>query len=273
MRSHPFRMMIQEARLTQAMLLTGLEGLRTSDYDQPGHYYAAFFQLSIGLERLFKLVIILDHQARHDLLRPTDRQLRAVGHGLAGAYQTCRGIAARLRLTGRSWFEPDDLEGRVLGLLSAFADGARYYNLDELAGARRHADPIIAWSALHKEIANRYVSWNRQVEINNLAIQHCDRFRLFGAERGLDGEWRPQVDGVFLHELFRRSAGYCVWTLIQILQPFHGLLWALCEEIDGIDHSKGRPANSVPRLYEFFPFFLADRTSSIRRRRWVSFVG
>ncbi|CAN7495094.1 hypothetical protein LJR225_003481 [Phenylobacterium sp. LjRoot225] len=271
--SHEFRMLIQEARLTQASLLSGLEFLRKADYDQPGSFYAAFFQLSIGLERLFKLVIILDHKARHDRQNPTDRQLRAVGHELVGAYQACRTIAGAQDSKVSQWFEPDSLEGRLLGLLAEFAAGSRYYNLDQLAGAGRHEDPLTGWYGVHTEIANHYISHSRQAAINALAIRHCDSHGLFGWERGLDGQFRPQVDGVFLHELFLRSSGYCVWTVIRILRPFHALLRRQCQVLHAMDDAHGRPQTTVPELYEFFPFFLSDRAASLRRRRWIRFVG
>jgi hypothetical protein len=267
-------MLIQEARLTQAALLSGLEFLRNADYDQPGSFYVAFFQLSTGLERLFKLVIILDHNTRHRRRNPTDKELRKVGHELVDAYRTCRSIADPQGPQAVQWFESDSPEGRLLGLLSEFASGARYYNLDRLAGAARHEDPLIGWYGVHAEIANHHISYSRQAAINALAVQHCDRLGLFGFEKGLDGQWRTQVDGAFLHELFRQSTGHCVWTVIRILQPFHGLLWRLLDRLHDMDRAEGLPRTvGAPALYEFFPFFLCDRATSLRRRRWLRFVG
>lgn len=271
--SHEFRMLIQEARLTQASLLSGLEFLRKADYDQPGTFYAAFFQLSIGLERLFKLVIILDHKAHNKLQNPSDNQLRALGHELSSAYQRCQGIAAPTSAQVPQWFDPDTLEGQLLALLAEFAAGSRYYNLDQLAGAGRHEDPLALWYGVHIQIANRYVSHARRDAINTLAIQHCDRFGLFGWERGLDGQYRTQVDGVYLHELFRRSSGYCVWTVMRILRPFHALISRQVSVLHSMDDALKRPHTSAPEIYEFFPFFLCDRASSISRRQWTRLIG
>jgi len=42
-------------------------------------FYSAFFELSIGFERVLKLVLILDHMARNQLVPPDSKAVEDYG--------------------------------------------------------------------------------------------------------------------------------------------------------------------------------------------------
>lgn len=107
-----------------ASLLSGFDLFQRSNFDHPGGFYSAFFQLSTGLERLMKIVVILDHQAKNDLMPPTDKQLRSLGHSIVDCYTTCKSIATIRNQVLKHWFGSDDLEYKILIFLSDFARGA-----------------------------------------------------------------------------------------------------------------------------------------------------
>jgi hypothetical protein len=58
-----FLLLQQEGYLIRTSLAQGLTLLRSANLGETGHYYGAFFGLSIALERLLKVIIILDHMA------------------------------------------------------------------------------------------------------------------------------------------------------------------------------------------------------------------
>lgn len=61
----------QEGLLAEACLCNGLTALRHANLgDKKARFYSAFFELSIGFERLMKLIIIIDHMAKHNLTPP-----------------------------------------------------------------------------------------------------------------------------------------------------------------------------------------------------------
>jgi hypothetical protein len=61
----------QEGYLTQSCLCNGLTALRHANInDKKGLYYSAFFELSIGLERMMKLIIIIHHMSNNNLTPP-----------------------------------------------------------------------------------------------------------------------------------------------------------------------------------------------------------
>lgn len=267
--SDEFRMFSQEGNMTQYCLLSGVEFLGKLNYDRTGTFYPAFFQLSIGLERLMKIVVIIDHKGKHGLANPPGKMVRNLGHDLVKTYGACRQIAIARGRDSSGWFGPDTVEHDVLTHLSLFAKGARYFNLDSFSERQDFDDPVVQWVHVHQRIANQYISGTRQKKINDLALAHCDRLGMHGYERSITGEWRTEVDCTFIHELFRQANKYCVWTVFRILQPFYFLLADLCDDIRKIEESKSIDAYTVPAMEEFFPFLLCDQSTAMRRRRWV----
>lgn len=263
-----FRMLDQEARLAQSALLSGLEFLSKINYDKKETVYPALFQLSIGFERLMKLVVVIDHKVENGLKNPTDKQLRDYGHNILKTYDVCRGIAAK-DADVSSWASPGSIGTELLECLSEFAKGSRYYNLDQLAGTGAATDPLVKWYDVHMRIADHEISYSKQNAINDKAIAHCDRHKLYGWEQHWKGDFRPTVDMVFLHELFRQSRRHCVWAVVKILSPFYDLLRVLSSKAHKIEVQQGSRDITVPYMYEYFPFFLCDKRTTIRRTRWT----
>lgn len=262
-------LLMQEGNLAKSALMAGFESVAKMNYDRPGDHYLAFFHLSIGFERLMKIVFIIDHKAKHALGNPTDAALRKFGHDLLSAYAHSKKIAVENGMPTDGWYGLGSVEHDLMSFLSEFAQGSRYHNLDRLVGGKENNEPLLRWHEIHKEVAERYVSGTRRQAINEKAIAHCDRHRMYGFERALDGEYYTQVDMTYLHELLRISRGYCVWTLIRILRPFYQLLSILTERAQALEPSGPMESYVVPYMYEFFPFCLCDRRTAIRRQRWV----
>lgn len=266
---HEFHMMSQEGNLAQHSLLSGIEAIGKLNYDKTGTFYAAFFQLSVGLERLMKIVVIIDHKSKNNLKNPSGKQIRNLGHDLVVAYEICKQLAADRGRGMAEWHESGSVEYKVLRHLSQFAKGARYYNLDSFSEQQNFDDPIVQWASIHHEIANQNISYIKQQKINGLALAHCDKFQMFGFERSITGEYRTQVDCTFMYELYRRANKYCIWTIVKILKPFYFLLRDICNEIREIESGMKIDHYTVPDMHEFFPFMLFDRSTSTRRQRWV----
>lgn len=82
----------QEGLLAQACLCNGLTALRRANLgDKKGLFYSAFFELSIGFERTLKLVLILDHMARNQLVPPDSKTVEDYGHKLRALFDSCQG--------------------------------------------------------------------------------------------------------------------------------------------------------------------------------------
>lgn len=254
-----------------ASFLNGFDLLHRSNFDFPGSIYSTFFQLSTGLERLMKIVVTLDHKTKHNLGNPTDKQLRAFGHSINSLYAKCQAIAAERDPSAAGWFSSGDLEYVVLGFLSDFAESSRYYNLNQLAGGdTKTDDPLTKWYHVHMAIVKANLSLTTRENVMQLARDHCDRYKLYNWELGPRGEYDLTIDVTYQLEVFRRTRGHCVWTVVKILQPFYDLLSRLCTEVHEIEIINGIGTPTVPYMTEFVPFFLCDRRTSIRRKNWLT---
>jgi len=79
-----FLLLQQEAFLIRTSLAQGLTLLGSANIGEKGKYYGAFFGLSIGIERLLKVILILDHMATHGANPPERSAVRAYGHDILG---------------------------------------------------------------------------------------------------------------------------------------------------------------------------------------------
>jgi hypothetical protein len=264
-----FYLLAQECDLAKASLLGAFTAFVYMDVNRTGTMYSAFFQAGVGLERLMKLVVLIDHNIKHDLANPTNEQLKRIGHDLVVLYDRCSALAVELALEPAEWFRDDSPERKLLVFLSTFAKGSRYYNLDAISGVSRAVDPVKEWIQLHQQIAETHIPYRVREKLNEEAIKHCDSLGAIGWQRWLDGQYISSVDACYLTWLLQKGNPYCVWTLIRILKPFYRLLDILCDRAHAIELQKGIDDPIVPYATEFFPFFLASLDSVKQRKNWT----
>ena len=146
----------QEGLLAQACLCNGLTALRRANLGgKKGLFYSAFFELSIGIERVLKLVLILDHMARNQLVPPDSKTVEDYGHKLRALFDAAKAVCAARNVTELDGFQADSLPIVILGFLDDFAHpGGRYSNINKLTGHRHQAmaDPIARWGEMASQI-------------------------------------------------------------------------------------------------------------------------
>lgn len=113
----------------------------------PGSFYRFLFNISIGLERLGKLIIVCDFFTDHGEF-PLDRDLRRAGHDLVGVFEAVQRIRERRSTVSRFCGSPDNrIHKGMIEVFSDFATGTRYYNLDFLVGSNRIGEkPETSWN-------------------------------------------------------------------------------------------------------------------------------
>ena len=87
--SRTFTLLQQEGHLARTSLLSGIDLLLKANLDEQniGKFYSAFFQLTIGIERILKLVVITNHMLENNYTPPTDEELRKkYGHNIKATY-------------------------------------------------------------------------------------------------------------------------------------------------------------------------------------------
>src|SRR2546430_2742380 len=76
--SETFTLLQNEGYLMQGCFKSSLSGVLQAPSAQPGPFYSAFFNYAIGLERLLKLLLMLDHW-HDDRKFPENSQLKLYG--------------------------------------------------------------------------------------------------------------------------------------------------------------------------------------------------
>lgn len=264
----------QEGLLAQACLCNGLTALRRANLgDKKGFFYSAFFELSIGFERVLKLVLILDHMARNKLVPPDSKTVEDYGHKLRSLFDTTKAVCAAHGVTALDSFQADSLSIVILSFLDDFAHpGGRYSNINKLTGHRHEAmaDPIGQWG----EIAN-------QIMQTHATPKERDRARLNGqmaslafgnAAASLISDLNQQpMDVAPLHvraSELDTAAKHAIYALVTLIAALRDVLDTLCRSAWAADpFGPSKPAD-VPDMKEFLQFAWRDRKYVMRKRRW-----
>jgi len=118
-----FVLLQQEGYLIRTSLAQGLTALRNANLSDKGQYYAAFFGLSIGIERLLKVILILDHTARNSLNAPPTsalkRQAGRTGHDLTALFVAAQALQSSRDPHPLAFMRPQTLEHDILTMLKS----------------------------------------------------------------------------------------------------------------------------------------------------------
>jgi hypothetical protein len=138
----------REAELAVEQTASGITALGRASHLRKGYYTQAFFGLSIGLERIAKLIIIFDYAITNAGQFPSNDILRRVGHDISALLAHCEPLSAKYR-AGKQYAErpTDDIHNGIIMTITEFGKLSRYYNLDLLTGGSAAAlpEPIQAW--------------------------------------------------------------------------------------------------------------------------------
>jgi hypothetical protein len=179
----------REAELAGEQIASGVTALGQATYANKATYTQAFFALSIGFERLAKLIIVGEHLLTTGQF-PRDDVLRRFGHHIDKLLAECELVSARRR-AGEDYAERPNtpIHRGIVETLSEFGRLTRYYNLDLIAGgkAEQLPEPLNAWwtrvghpiIALHHTRNQKEKAQKRAAEMAALItpayVHHIDR--------------------------------------------------------------------------------------------------
>jgi hypothetical protein len=139
----------REAALVRSLIGSGVTALGTANYaDRTGEYYTAFFGLSVGLERLAKLVLVADHAISNAGAMPRQDVIKQYGHRLRTLVDKSDEVARKRSLELQFQRPTHEISEKVIECLDAFADAAkgRYANFAALGDPNLGVEePISKW--------------------------------------------------------------------------------------------------------------------------------
>lgn len=139
----------REAALVRHLVGSGVTALGLANYaDKIGEYYTAFFGLSVGLERLAKLILVADHAISHNAQMPEERVVHKFGHRLVELTNAAHAVAQKNKLELHYSRPTTAISAKIIECLDAFADASRgrYANFATLGDPNlRQEEPISKW--------------------------------------------------------------------------------------------------------------------------------
>lgn len=264
--SSTFQALLREATLTKQMLGAGATHIYRANYALHGEYFQAFTGLSVGLERLGKLCVMLDHAIDHRGAFPTGKEMMEISHDLMNLYERSQVIKTARGLRFRSLQDLSDPSHlSILEVLSAFARGDRYSNIDLLSGRTKSKDPIAAWaSKVDEKLYQDRVSPKKKSLIEKKADQSAFMdeitFVLHTAEDGT-----PVIsyeDGVRRTLKHKAIASYRQLLVLQIVRYWVDLLG----ELEML--ARGVMSNDIPFFSEILGPLANDDAYIRSRRTW-----
>lgn len=246
----------QEGELIHSCLKTGLLILQDANLDFKGDYYLAFFLLSTGLERLMKVIIIIEHMASNKLNTPSSSQIRGYGHDLRDLFRKCSQIAADYSVSEFNDFSSDDINRSILEFLSEFARRTRYHNLDSIAGAGVSRDPLSQWHTIVEKIAQADISGQERLQaevkgrmlgtlLSSYTIFICHDF---------EQKLASPDDLYATANLIALTMPYCIARIFAIIVSLDSLLSVVTTVAQSVDLSLGNSVISIPFMSEFLEF-------------------
>jgi len=152
---------LKEAQFTYEILASGTTQIGKVNYAKKGMYFSSFTSLSTGLERIGKLCLIVDYYIAHNGKFPNEKTLKNdFGHDLEKLYQKSKEIVERHNLNFNFLEDLDSqMHQNIISILSRFAKGDRYSNINFIVQSKSQSDPVSEWyTKVENEIFNSNVS-------------------------------------------------------------------------------------------------------------------
>lgn len=140
----------REASLVSQIIGSGATALGRASYGSGfGEYYTAFFGLSIGIERLAKLILVADFAMDNAGALPGQTVVRKYGHKLKALIDDVDQIAKKRAIVVPYRAPTDPICTAVINCLDAFSDASkgRYANFEAIGNPNFNAadEPVNKW--------------------------------------------------------------------------------------------------------------------------------
>lgn len=220
-------LLLHEAGLSSTCIGQGMTMLRKAWWQNEWNFYQAFFLLSIGIERLLKIIVILKFKSENKTF-PSDTLLKKHGHDIKKLIGTVESYNIDEEVT------TCEVESAIIDFLTSFAKSNRYYNLDAISGMQSTTNPLREWKAIQDKIKQK----------EGLKSQSFDKEFLeqmagsFGSPKAVEEYLK---DANILDDI----QGYSVYYFWRIIQK-------LADKLRKLEYANPSPIS----LREFYPYFV-----------------
>lgn len=270
-----WRALTAECTVAADQVLAGSLALRRLDPTLIGSFYAAFFPLSIGYERMSKIAIQVDALiSTGQFLSSGEMRSTSAGHRISTLFDRVETIAVQRGYDSEMGLRPaTPMHHAITGILTEFATTGRYNHLDSLSSTSPSSlDAEKAWdeTVMPLLVDAHLTKRARMLLDRDVAAVTTDLTAAESAGITVLGR-RHDANGDFHGDLARHAARNILyerltpWGRMYTLQLGRWIAWILYElsmEALRCDHARGH----VPYLIDFFRWMLAE-DADLRSRR------
>lgn len=252
-------LLAKEAALSSMNLGVGLTFIRRYDFTRLGFIYQSFFSLSVGLERVMKMILLYEYIYIHDTY-PDFKYLKSKGHKLTDLLNEIRKLSDKYSCNKYfDYLDKDPIFQIIIKNVSDFATENRYFHLNELSGNRQTQDPVSRWDReVNSIIVDRHFNPNLP---RHVALQHmANVMKDFTVVRHHDENDEEIKD---YSELTKAS--------IQIeTKQKYSMFYVFCivKAICQLQSAQNHISRTDIHLDEFFMVFRADYKYAKRIKTW-----
>ena len=224
---------MEEASFTKEILISGVVQISKANYAQKGFYFQSFTSLATGLERIGKLCLLLDYYINNNGVFPDIKFIKnQINHDLKLLYDKSRELTNAHSIKFKYLDNLDDeIHENMISILSAFAKGDRYSNIDFLVTSKTKSDPILEWHLKVDEILfEKKVSkkGKKKIHLNAMLIE-----QLIGSHSSVRhfSESRKELTNLygssFLTGMNESIVRFRQFHILQIIRYWFEILWTL----------------------------------------------
>jgi len=263
-----FSALLREAEFTREMLGSGATQIRNANYATKGIYFQSFTNLSTGLERIGKLCLMLDHYIETNGKFPDHEYMKKeIGHKISRIYTNSMSVINNRSISLDYLINLDaPIHQNILCVLSDFAEGDRYSNINLLVGGGRQSDPIASWfQQVDQVIFTTNVSAKKKAKIDhnaNVISQMIGGYTrvLHSSENGT--EITDVQEASYRTGMWKAVAPYRQLFVLQIIRFWVELLTSL----QYVAMANG--SQDIPFFSEVFAPFYNDDSYFRTRKTW-----
>ncbi|MDE6704987.1 MAG: hypothetical protein K2J81_03685 [Treponemataceae bacterium] len=266
-----FKLINSECQFSEELINYGITQLRKADLQRKGLYYQAFANLSMGFERLLKLIIILDNYHTNNELF-TQNQLRKLGHDLSHLYEQSIAIGNKHKIE-KQYSENNDIYDKIMTVLSDFANTGndnRYFNLNyisevNLPGFVLPKDATYKWhEQIDGYIYENKVSPRHKTKIEQQSIMLgtlLDTYAMLAFNSETNNDVNNGIDFCLNKNRQLACQPYRVLFVAQIVRYLSKILSKLAYKLRSTDNQ------NIPCLNEYFVIYQYNDNSYLLRKR------
>jgi 6-pyruvoyl-tetrahydropterin synthase len=248
--------MFREVGICAHLIGVGMTTIRKADFVNAWRYGGSFFELTIGIERLCKIILIRKYQRENSDAFPNNNYIRSFSHVIKNL------VLEVTKNYDNQYIGKNEIADQIIIFLSEFAKTNRYYNLDTITkNLPKENDPLYIWNEISEHIIQKHYKEKKFSPIESALIDTLQENAMY-IHHDLHGNLIDNARDFY-------TLGKTV-TTVQKYTIFY--LYMIIKDLLNVVHNEEDLYYTMPVISEFFPYFYEGsltKTQILNKKGWV----